>query len=208
MQRKALDGRRQGLEARGGQNWPIYLTLGLKSDFLTLLSVGLQLPVFRRRKPAMLSPMTGYAATALAWLSMQENGPEQVRDIAQGAGVPEAYLGKIVHQLARKGLVLTQRGYGGGVIFERDPRELSLLDIAEALDDPILTPKCMLGVEDCSDERACPAHAFWKVHRAREIAYLAETTIDDIRKFEIQQTTKGTATKAGSKTAKNKSKKR
>jgi Rrf2 family transcriptional regulator, iron-sulfur cluster assembly transcription factor len=156
----------------------------------------------------MLSSMTGYAVTALAWLSMQENGPEQVRDIAQGAGVPEAYLGKIIHQLARKGLVSTQRGYGGGVIFEQNPCELALLDIAEALGDPILIPKCMLGVEDCSDERACPAHAFWKVHRAREIDYLAETTIDDIRKFEIQQSSGGNASKDRAKTIKKKSKKR
>jgi len=132
----------------------------------------------------MLSPMTGYAATALAWLAGHKDGPAQVRDIAEGAGVPAAYLGKIIHQLARKGVVVTRRGVGGGVLLERDPESLTLYDLAEALDDPILTPKCMLGVEECSDERGCPAHKFWKAHREREIAFLHKTTVDEIRKFE------------------------
>lgn len=132
----------------------------------------------------MLSPMSGYAATALAWLAGHKDGSAQVRDIAEGAGVPAAYLGKIIHQLARKGVVVTRRGVGGGVLLEGNPRSITLFDLAEALDDPILTPKCMLGVEDCSDERACPAHAFWKSHREREIAFLRKTTVEDIRKFE------------------------
>lgn len=132
----------------------------------------------------MLSPMTGYAVTALAWLAAQGSGPSQVRDIAESAKVPAAYLSKIIHQLARKGLVTTRRGVGGGVVLELDPKELTLYDIAEALDDPILTPKCMLGVEECSDARACPAHGFWKAHREREIDFLHQTTIEDIRRFE------------------------
>ncbi len=132
----------------------------------------------------MLSPMTGYAATALAWLAMHGGGPVQVREIADRTGVPAPYLGKIMHQLARVGIVETKKGLGGGVLLKRDADSLSLHDLAEALGDPILTPKCMLGVEECSDERACPAHAFWKEHREREIAFLRRTTLRDIAEFE------------------------
>lgn len=132
----------------------------------------------------MLSPMTGYAATALAWLATHGGGPVQVKEIADRTGVPAAYLGKIMHQLARAGIVETKKGLGGGVLLERDADSLSLFDLAEALGDPILTPKCMLGVEECSDERACPAHQFWKQHREREIAFLKRTTLRDIAEFE------------------------
>jgi len=154
----------------------------------------------------MLSPMTGYTAIALAWLAGHKDGPAQVRDIAEGAGVPAAYLGKIIHQLARKGVVVTRRGVGGGVLLERDPKTLTLYDLAEALDDPILTPKCMLGVEDCSDERACPAHKFWKAHREREIAFLHKTTIDEIRTFEERRSHAVTPTVDGSPAAQKKGK--
>ena len=132
----------------------------------------------------MLSPMTGYAATALAWLATHGGGPVQVKEIADRAGVPAAYLGKIMHQLARAGIVETRKGLGGGVLLERDADSLSLYDLAEALGDPILTPRCMLGVEECSDARACPAHAFWKRHREHEIAFLKRTTLRDIAEFE------------------------
>lgn len=146
----------------------------------------------------MLSPMTGYALTALAWLASRGDGPSQVKEIAESTGVPQAYLGKIVHRLSKRDFVHTKRGVGGGVVLAVDPKQCTLLDVAKTLDDPLLTPKCMLGVEECSDERACPCHAFWKEHRQQEIDFLARTTIADLCAFEarrgwvVQPTVRGT----------------
>lgn len=132
----------------------------------------------------MLSSMTGYAATALAWLAGHDDGHVQVKDIAEGAGVPSAYLSKIIHQLGRRGVLETRRGIGGGVLLKQGAEMLTLYDLAEALDDPILKPKCMLGAEECSDSRACAAHRFWKAHWEEGIAFLKETTIQEIQQFE------------------------
>lgn len=131
----------------------------------------------------MLSPMTGYAATALAWLAAQGSGPSQVRDIAESAKVPAPYLSKIIHQLARKGLVTTRRGVGGGVVLVLDPKELTLYDIAEALDDDILHPKCALGAAECSDARACPAHKLQLEIRAKQLDFLKKTTVQHVSDF-------------------------
>lgn len=135
----------------------------------------------------MLSPMTGYALTALAWLAGHKDGPSQVKEIAEATGVPQAYLGKIIHQLSKRGLVNTKRGVGGGVTLAVEPARCTLLDVAQSLDDPLLTPKCMLGVEECSDARACPCHSFWKEHRQRELDFLARTTIADLCAFEAKR---------------------
>lgn len=132
----------------------------------------------------MLSPMTGYAATALAWLAAHDGEPAPVESIASSAGIPGAYLGKIMHQLSRRNIVTARRGVGGGMVLNADPRALTLHDLCEALDDPMLVGKCMLGVAECSDERACPAHAFWKADREGQIAFLKRTTIADIQEFE------------------------
>ena len=107
-----------------------------------------------------------------------------VKDIAERCGIPAAYLAKIVNALARKGIVVTQRGIGGGVTLARDPRGMSLLELCEAMDDPITQVKCFLGNAACSDERSCPAHKFWTGHRDREIAFLRSTTVADIALFE------------------------
>ncbi len=135
----------------------------------------------------MLSPMTGYAAAALAWLAASDCDSARVDVIAERTGVPAAYLGKIMHLLARRNVVTTRRGVGGGVVLAVDPRAYTLHDLCEALDDPVLVTKCMLGVAECSDQRACPAHTFWKGHREKQATFLRRTTIDDLRKFETKR---------------------
>lgn len=129
----------------------------------------------------MLSQASGYAATCLAYIDSVA-GSVFVKDIAEATGIPAPYLAKIVQVLAKKGLVKTQRGIGGGVALARKADTISIYEICMALDDPGVMPKCILGTAVCSDERACPAHEFWKVQRAKIYAFLQQTTVADLSK--------------------------
>lgn len=132
----------------------------------------------------MFSPATGYAAIALGYLADCEMRSSTVEDIAREGNIPTAYLAKIMHALARKGFVQTRRGVGGGVKLTCDPSTTTLLNVCEALDDPIIEQRCMLGVAECSDERACLAHEFWTNFRKQLIAFACSTTIQSVRDFE------------------------
>ncbi|MBL8763314.1 MAG: Rrf2 family transcriptional regulator [Phycisphaerae bacterium] len=138
----------------------------------------------------MLGQATGYAATALGFLATAGGSPLLVKEIAQACDIPAAYLAKIINTLRRVGLVETQRGVGGGVTLAKPPQQISLLSIAELLGDPICHRRCMLGVAECSDERACPAHKFWTQHRDDSIAFLKKTTVADIAAFETRRRSK------------------
>ncbi len=135
----------------------------------------------------MLGQATGYAATALGYLATAGGSPLLVKEIAEACDIPAPYLAKIVNTLRRVGLVQTQRGVGGGVTLARPPQQISLLSIAELLGDPICNRRCMLGVETCSDERACPAHKFWTQHREETVDFLRRTTVADIAAFETRR---------------------
>jgi Rrf2 family iron-sulfur cluster assembly transcriptional regulator len=135
----------------------------------------------------MLSQAVGYAATALGYIAAAGGKSVAVKDVAKACQIPGPYLAKIIHSLSRTGLVTTQRGIGGGVVLAREPRLVSLYDICVALDDPIIQNRCMLGVAECCDERSCPTHKFWKVHRAREVDFLQQTSIADIAAFETRR---------------------
>lgn len=139
----------------------------------------------------MLSQSVGYAATALGALAATDGRPVLVKDIAESCHIPGAYLAKIIHALARKGIVATQRGIGGGVTLVKPPRDLSLLELCEAMDDPICQVRCFLGNAECSNERSCPAHSFWTAHRERVRAFLRETTVADIAEFERRRSGSG-----------------
>ena len=43
---------------------------------------------------------------------------------------------------------------------------------------------CLLGKADCSDRRACPAHAFWGMERERIRSQLQRMTLAEVAAFE------------------------
>ena len=135
----------------------------------------------------MLSQTTGYAVSALAFLAASGPRSVLVREIAEALALPPPYLAKIVNALGRRGLVTTQRGIGGGVLLARPPREISIWDLCAALDDPVTQPRCVLALDGCSDEDACPAHRFWKGKREALWAYLRATSLADIAEFEASR---------------------
>jgi Rrf2 family iron-sulfur cluster assembly transcriptional regulator len=134
-----------------------------------------------------LSQSSGYAVLALGFVASAAGKPMLVRTIAETCGLPAPYLSKVIHKLARAGLVSTQRGVRGGVSMRREPDSLTLLEVCEALDDPVLEHRCMLGTEHCSAARACPAHEYAAGCRARLLEFLGTTTIADISAFEAKQ---------------------
>ncbi|GMV25293.1 MAG: hypothetical protein AMXMBFR58_13240 [Phycisphaerae bacterium] len=135
----------------------------------------------------MLSQGVGYAILALGQIATSGGNPVLVKEIAEAASIPAPYLAKIIHALGRRGLVVTQRGVGGGVILARPATEISLFDVCVAMDDPVVTPTCMLGNATCSDDRACPAHKFWTGHRNKIYDFLRTTSVADIASFEARR---------------------
>lgn len=135
----------------------------------------------------MLSQGVGYAILALGHIAASGGNPVLVKEIAEAASIPPAYLAKIIHALARRGLVLTQRGVGGGVTLARPATEISLHDVCQAMDDPVVKPTCMLGNAVCSDERSCPAHRFWTQQRNKVFDFLRTTSVADIAAFESRR---------------------
>ena len=128
----------------------------------------------------MLTVRTGYAILALACLHGREGQWVQVRDIADCTHTPKPYLHKILHALGRSGLIRSKRGYRGGISLSRPSAQITLMDVAEAVEGRNWTKRCLLGLEECSDERACPIHEFWSAQKKQIEAKLTQTTLADV----------------------------
>jgi len=77
-------------------------------------------------------------------------------DLAQETGVPLPTAQKIMQQLASHGLLVGQRGAGGGYALARAVSEISLADIVEAIEGPIAMTQCADGVNhDCILDAHC-----------------------------------------------------
>jgi len=81
----------------------------------------------------MLSKRTGYAILALACMIDKKQGWYKVEDIAKQADIPRPFLHKIILALGKSGLVTTKRGLHGGMALARPANQITLLDVAEAV---------------------------------------------------------------------------
>lgn len=126
-----------------------------------------------------LSQTTGYAVRALACLENTGSRPCFIRDVAECTGVPKAYLARIISRLARQGIVSAKRGYQGGITLVRPARQVSLLEVVEAVEGKEWIGMCLLGT-GCCPKFVCPTQQFWQDIRQRIANKLRQTTLADV----------------------------
>ena len=103
-----------------------------------------------------------YAVRAMVYLAQIEpNEKAATGRIAQDKGIPPSFLAKIVSQLSVAGLLQTSRGARGGVSLAKKAEEISLLDVVEAIDGPILLNDCVGESSACTHDDDCPLKPVW-----------------------------------------------
>jgi Rrf2 family protein len=88
------------------------------------------------------------------------------QEICAAERITPAFLTKILQPLIRAGLVRSKRGVAGGFSLARDPARVTLLDVMEAVDEPLALNVCLLEGQSCERECACPVHDVWSEARA------------------------------------------
>jgi len=106
----------------------------------------------------MFSQTQEYALRAVVWLAQHESeGAVGNTRIADETSVPTSYLSKVLQQLARGGIVQSKRGVGGGFQLARDPDELTVLEVVNAVDPLQRITACPLGLKT-HKHKLCPMH--------------------------------------------------
>ncbi len=102
-----------------------------------------------------------------------------IADLALATDTPQAYAGKILQVLSRKGLLTSVKGpHGGFYLDERQSKQVTAYDVVEAIDGLSMFKTCMLGLRNCSHEHPCPMHhEFLQIRNQLEIA-LKQTTLN------------------------------
>lgn len=130
----------------------------------------------------MLSQTAEYALRAALYLAADTSGrPVRVGDMAPALGIPQNYLSKILHQLARDGVLASVRGKHGGFRLAIAPDRLALFRIVAPFDRFDDRRRCLLGRPQCSDRTACAVHTRWKDVAERLVVFFRETTVADLQ---------------------------
>jgi len=118
-----------------------------------------------------------YALRAMLYLAKLEPAHRAATSqIAESKSIPPSFLAKIISQLSIAGLIHTSRGARGGVTLARAPKDISVLEVVEAIDGPIALNECTLTPEGCPFSEECPIHDLWCGTQAELIEKLRKTT--------------------------------
>lgn len=105
----------------------------------------------------MFSQTVEYALRAVVYLADQAPEGRTTEQIATVTRVPKAYLSKVLQSLAQAGIVLSQRGQGGGMSLVKAPAELTILEVVDAVEPIGRIQECPLGLA-AHGIRLCPLH--------------------------------------------------
>jgi Rrf2 family transcriptional regulator, cysteine metabolism repressor len=113
------------------------------------------------------------AVRALMHLSrLSSRGSVPILEIAEATDVPAHFLEQVFASLRRAGVLQSQRGVKGGYSFRRDPSEVTVLDVVEAVDGSLGEPSPRGGDDATRD--------IWSDVRLRVVETLGELSIADM----------------------------
>lgn len=103
-------------------------------------------------------------------------------EMSERLGIPMPFLGKTLQILVQKRLLESLKGPRGGFRLAKNPDEIALFHIVDAIDGTDYMTSCVLGFPECSTKNPCPIHSEWGALRDRVYQMIANKTIAEISK--------------------------
>jgi Rrf2 family protein len=131
----------------------------------------------------ILSRASEYAIRAMVYMAgREEEGPVQLKEIAEAESIPFHFLAKTMQVLTRIRLVKSFRGPHGGFTLMKPASEIHLFEIVNAFDAiSQWETTCVLGINPCSDEVICPLHDDWSPIKDTIFKLFQERTLDTLQ---------------------------
>jgi Rrf2 family protein len=130
----------------------------------------------------MLSNSSKYALKAVIYLALHtdENNKMMVKDISARINVPKAYIAKLLQGLAKRKIISSAKGPKGGFYINPSNKNRTLMEVIEVIDGKQKIESCVLGLEDCNEQKPCPIHTLIGPLKSKMIELLDSKTINDL----------------------------
>ena len=122
---------------------------------------------------------TDYAIRCVYYLAERLGEIIMVDEIARKTDIPKSFLAKILQKLARAKFVISHRGAKGGFQLAKNPKEINLLSVIEAVQGPLFVNKCMTDQRACSRRSICAVHPVWQI--------ISDCLLTKLREFDFER---------------------
>jgi len=125
---------------------------------------------------------TEYGIRALIELAARfGDGPVPARAIATAQGIPLRFLEHQLAALHKAGIVDSQRGANGGAALARDPSDIRISEVIDALEGPLAPMYCLEPHDErCVQTHQCGVQELWMRVESAVRTVFEQTTIADI----------------------------
>lgn len=133
-----------------------------------------------------LNQATDYAFRAVLYLANKPRGEAvEAHEIALRQVVPMRFLLKIMPSLVKSGIIKSKRGVGGGYYLAKHPKDISFLDVVEAVEGPVAINRCLVDAAYCSRKGAsnCQVHRALQGIQEKLVAELKRHNFGDLDKL-------------------------
>lgn len=127
-----------------------------------------------------LSRAGEYGILGLAYIAQQDKEICFIREIAEAWDLPESFLAKILQKLAKVGILHSHKGSMGGFSLARPAEEITLKEIIEAVQGPIIINWCEVSEELCDRFENCLLERIVQEATAKVREVFSEYTVADL----------------------------
>lgn len=90
-----------------------------------------------------------------------DGAPRMLKDVVDSQQITEPYVRKLLFELLHGKLVKSVRGIRGGYILARKPADITVLDVINAMEGPVLLVDCLKSEALCAKTNVCATRDAW-----------------------------------------------
>lgn len=110
----------------------------------------------------LLSQTAEYALRAIASVAAAPNGQARTAiELSELTRIPVHYLSKVLRRLVAGGLLVSQKGHGGGFTLARAASQIRFSHVLAAMGATPAQNRCAFGWGLCDSQQPCPLHPAW-----------------------------------------------
>ncbi len=105
-----------------------------------------------------------------------------VNEISEDYKIPRSFLAKILQKLVKAKVVRSYRGVKGGFSLAKPPREISILEVLEAVEGKLQVNLCIADRKKCGFSKHCPVSSVWQTVQSRVVDVLKKSNFEELAK--------------------------
>jgi Rrf2 family transcriptional regulator, iron-sulfur cluster assembly transcription factor len=121
-----------------------------------------------------------YALRAITNLILADSErPVPIKLIASEEDISPEFLEQIFFKLKKAGIINSVRGPGGGFTLDRDPADITVKEVFDAVGEGLEITPCT-GEDDCERQDICLVHEVWKDASRHIVGYFEKLTLERV----------------------------